>query len=187
MKGFPNWGRWVFAIAWGLTACQDPVMITPPTQSFGDSLNTAQTEQSPRFSYDGRYLVFASDRKGQRQIYLYDRTGGQMIALPGLNMPNTWQDQPDISADGRYIVYVSEQSGKPDIWLYDRQALETKNLTENLLGESRHPTISGNGRFISFENNRTGQWDLMLYDRGLGIDLSLPQPLSSPNSAGSSK
>lgn len=165
----------------GLTACQDDQFITPPVQTLGNGLNTRQTEQSPRFSYDGRYLVFASDRRGQREIWLYDRTNGKVLPLPGLNQSQTWQDQPDISADGRYIVYVSEQSGKPDIWIYDRQSLESKNLTENLLGESRHPSISGNGRFIAFENNRSGQWDIMLYDRGLGIDLSLPQlPAAAP-------
>jgi Tol biopolymer transport system component len=164
----------------GLSACQDSEFVTPPPQAFGNGLNTPQTEQSPQFSYDGRYLVFASDRNGQREIFLYDRTQGKVLPLPGLNRTRTWQDQPDISADGRYIIYVSEQSGKPDIWLYDRETLEAKNLTENLLGESRKPSISGNGRFIAFENNRSGQWDVMLYDRGFGIELSLPQPAASP-------
>lgn len=163
----------------GLTACQESAFITPPVQPFGNSLNTPQSDQAPQLSYDGRYLVFASDRLGQREIFLYDRTRGKALPLPGLNRPQTWQDQPDISADGRYIAYVSEQSGKPDIWIYDRESLDAKNLTENLLGESRRPSISGNGRLIAFENNRSGQWDIMLYDRGIGIDLSLPQPPTS--------
>jgi Tol biopolymer transport system component len=169
----------LIAAVLGLTACQDGQFITPPVQPFGNSLNTPQTEQFPQFSYDGRYLVFASDRQGSRQIYLYDRTQGKVLSLPGLNRPGIWQDQPDVSADGRYIVYISEQSGKPDIWLYDRESLEAQNLTENLLGECRHPSISGNGRLIAFENNRSGQWDVMLYDRGVGINLSLPQLPSS--------
>jgi Tol biopolymer transport system component len=173
-----EWRGWVslIGVAIAVSGCQDPVSITPPPQALGNSLNSLHAEQFPRFNYDGRYLVFASDRRGQREIYLYDRIRGQLQPLPGLNRPSTWQDQPDISADGRYIVYLSEQTGKPDIWLYDRQTFTPKNLTENWLGEARHPSISGNGRFITFESNRNGQWDVVLLDRGTGIDLSLPAP-----------
>jgi Tol biopolymer transport system component len=163
-----------------LSSCQDSGLIAPPVQSFGGGINTDRAEQSPQLSYDGRYLAFASDRQGQRSIYLYDRVSNQLVPLPGLNLPNTWQDQPDVSADGRYIVYLSEQSGKPDIWLYDRQTLRAQNLSEKLLGEVRHPSISGNGRTVAFESNRTGQWDLIFYDRGLGVEISPPQPLDTP-------
>jgi Tol biopolymer transport system component len=105
----------------------------------------------------------------------------RLVPLPGLNQAKTYQDQPDISADGRYIVYVSEQSGKPDIYIYDRQTLQTKNLTENILGEVRRPTISGNGRFIAFESNRFGQWNLEIFARGGEISPSLPPINSSPS------
>ncbi|MDJ0732383.1 MAG: biopolymer transporter [Crocosphaera sp.] len=157
-----------------LIGCTDSGFITPPTQPLGNVLNTRSSEQHPRFSYEGRYLVFASDRQGKRSIWLYDRIRGRLLPLPGLNQPGTVQDQPDISADGRYIVYVSEQEGKQDIFVYDRQTLRGENITKNLLGEVRHPTISGNGRLIAFESNRSGQWDIIIYDRGLKIPLSLP-------------
>lgn len=157
-----------------LNSCQTSGFVTPPTQNLGSGLNTFHNEQQPRFSYDGRYLVFTSDRGGQRQIFLYDFPNHRFLPLPGLNTPGIMQDQPDISADGRYLVYVSEQSGKPDIWVYDRQEITSKNLTASWLGEVRHPTISGNGRLIAFESNRTGQWDLVIYDRGLNVELSPP-------------
>lgn len=163
-----------------LIGCQTSGFITPPIQNLGSSLNTFSSEEQPRFSYDGRYLVLTSDRTGQRQVLLYDTQRHQFIPLPGLNTPGIMQDQPDISADGRYIVYVSEQSGKPDIWLYDRQGFSTQNLTQNHLGEVRHPTLSGNGRLVAFESNRQGQWDIILYDRGLNIELSLPKPEKNP-------
>jgi len=149
-----------------LGGCSDAGFVTPPQQLLGNTLNTPSSEDNPRFNYDGRYLVFASDRRGQRTIYLFDRVANRLVPLPGLNQAKTYQDQPDISADGRYIVYVSEQSGKPDIYIYDRQTLQTKNLTENILGEVRRPTISGNGRFIAFESNRFGQWNLEIFARG---------------------
>ena len=163
------------ALAMSLGSCQETGFIAPLPQDLGSSLNTTRNEQNSRLSYDGRYLVFASDRGRQRGIWLYDLVARRLVPLPGVNQPNNFQDQPDISADGRYLVYVSEQSGKSDIWFYDRQTFEAKNITQNLLGEVRRPSISGNGRFISFETNRSGQWDLVIYDRGINIDVSLPK------------
>lgn len=164
----------------GLSSCSEAGFITPPTQELIGSINTTTTEQYPNFSYDGRYLVFASDRQSQRTIYLYDLQKRRLVPIPGLNQLGILQDQPAISADGRYIVYVSELAGKPDIFVYDRQTLKTENITKNILGEVRHPTISGNGRLIAFESNRFGQWNIEVYDRGTNIPLSLPQGLPSP-------
>lgn len=158
----------------GLVSCQDEGFLTPPPELFGGGINSLSGERSPRFSYDGRYIVFASDRQGQRRILLYDVQQRSSIALPGLNQPRVMYDQPDISADGRYIVYISEERGKPDVFLYDRQTFRSKNITENLDFEVSNPAISGNGRFISFAANRSGQWDIEIYDRGTDTDLSLP-------------
>lgn len=172
MKWYPKQRRkrWMgvgLASLMGLFGCGDTAYIPPPTPNLGGSLNTLSAEAHPRFSHDGRYLVFVSDRQGQRRILLYDRQSQRLLPLLGLNPPGILLDQPDISADGRYIVYVSEQSGKPDIWLYDRQTNDSKNLTQNWLGEVRYPTISGDGRVIAFESNRSGQWDIVIYERNL--------------------
>jgi Tol biopolymer transport system component len=170
------------AISLLLSSCQETGFIAPLPQDLGNALNSKRAEENPNFSYDGRYLVFASDRGKQRQILLYDVAARRLVPLPGVNQPGRFQDQPDISADGRYLVYISEQSGKSDVWFYDRQTMESQNITQDWQGEVRHPTISGNGRWIGFENNRTGQWDLAIYDRGMNTEPSLPStiPLPSP-------
>ncbi|MEO8891243.1 MAG: biopolymer transporter [Coleofasciculaceae cyanobacterium] len=175
-------------LIWGLSGCLNSFLdgfnsrgfVTPPTQTLGATLNSIAPDQEPRYSYDGRYLVFSSDRLAQRSIYLYDVQQRRLIDLPGLNQPRSLQEQPDISADGRYIVYISEQQGKPDVFVYDRQSLQAEPITEDILAEVRHPTISGNGRFIAFESMRSGQWDIEIYDRGAGVELSLPSGLSAP-------
>ncbi len=81
-----------------LGGCSDAGFVTPPQQLLGNTLNTPSSEDNPRFNYDGRYLVFASDRMGQRTIYLFDRVANRLVPLPGLNQAKTYQDQPDISA-----------------------------------------------------------------------------------------
>lgn len=163
-----------------LSSCQNSRYITPPTQSINASLNSPSAEGQPNFSYNGRYLIYDSDRNAKRSVYLYDLQRRRKIILPGLNQPGSMQSQGDISADGRYIVYRSEQLGKSDIYLYDRVATKSQNLTGSFIGEVRHPTISGDGRFIAFEGNRTGQWDIEIYDRGSGIDFSTPSNFGSP-------
>ena len=159
----------------GLSGCQSSRYITPTTQAINTTLNSVFAEGSAHFSYDGRYLVYSSDRNAQRSVFLYDLQRRRLIPLPGLNQPGSMQSQADISADGRYLVYVSEQLGKTDIFLYDRNSSRSQNLTRSFIGEVRHPSISGNGRFIAFEGNRSGQWDIEIYDRGVGIDFSQPR------------
>lgn len=171
--------KFLIAIALlSLLGCEGSKFITPPAQTINAKLNSSNSEGSPNFSYDGRYLVYNSDRNAKRSIFLYDLRNRRLIPIPGLNQPGSMQYQGDISANGRYIVYVSEQLGKTDIFLYNRLTSRSQNLTKNFIGEVRHPAISGNGRFVSFEGNRFGQWDIEIYDRGVGIDFSQP-----PNSA----
>ena len=165
-----------------VSSCQNSRYITPPTQKVGATLNSVAAEGNPHFSYDGRYLVYTSDRASKRSVYLYDLQRRRSVTLPGLNRVGSMQSQPDISADGRYIVYLSEQLGKSDIFLYDRQTAKSENLTKNFIGEVRYPSISGNGRFVTFEGNRLGQWDIEIYDRGSGIDFSTPGSFLLPKS-----
>jgi Tol biopolymer transport system component len=68
-----------------LGGCSDAGFVTPPQQLLGNTLNTPSSEDNPRFNYDGRYLVFASDSRGQRTIYLFDRVANRLVPLPGLN------------------------------------------------------------------------------------------------------
>ncbi|NES73064.1 MAG: biopolymer transporter, partial [Okeania sp. SIO2D1] len=76
----------------GLTSCSDRGFVTPPSQNLGTNLNSKVAELHPHFSYDGRYLVFASDRRNQRAIFLYELASQRLLQLPGLNQPGSMQD-----------------------------------------------------------------------------------------------
>lgn len=165
---------WLCVIAFlglALVACQDGNFVTPPADPLGTNLNSFHSELNPRLSDDGRYLVFSSDRRQQRRIFLYDLSQRKLLPLPGLHQPNIFYDQPDISRNGRYLVYISEQEGKTNIYLYDRQTFQSKNLTRTYLGQVKNPTISGDGRWIAFEGDHRGQWDIEVIDRGVQPDL----------------
>lgn len=146
-----------------IVGCQSFQAIIPPVLPGG--INSNYPEESPAYSSDGNYLVFTSDRHGQRDIFLYDFSQKKLVSLPNLNRFNSSQDRPAISGDGRYIVYVSTERGKTDIFLYDRQKQKAELLSANIKGSVDNPTISGDGRRIAFQASQLGQWKIVLLER----------------------
>ena len=149
-------------IFWLISGCQGGVNTTTPILPGG--INSNSPEEHPNYSNDGRYLVFASDRRGQRDIFLYDFEQNGLVDLPNLNHGNSSQDQPAISNDGRYIVYLSTERGKTDIFIYDRQTQRSDLLTGNIKGSVRNPTISGDGTKVAFQSSQLGQWKIVLLE-----------------------
>ena len=158
----PLW-RFLLLITVLMSGCSRALWIKPQVPTGG--LNSRFAEAHPAYSSDGRYLVFASDRRGQRNIYLFDLQQRRLVSLPNLNHRDSSQDQPSMSADGRYIAYISNERGKTDVMVYDRQRQRSELLTVNVKGSVRHPTISGDGSQIAFEASQLGQWNIVIIDR----------------------
>jgi len=155
----------------GLGGCAGPQLLSFPFDPGGRSLNSPFAELHPRIS--GRYIVFASDRRGSQDIYLYDTISRNLIDLPGLNAIDLMASSPAISENGRFIVFAGTRQGQSGIYFYDRDLRQLRNLTENLKAEVRNPSITADGNMIAFESNATGQWDVLLYNR-------FGQPLNGP-------
>lgn len=150
-------------IAIAISGCDSTVFLEPQIPVGG--VNSRFADENPSYSSDGRYLAFASDRNGQRDIFVFDLQDRRLIYLPNLNRGDSSQDQPALSGDGRFIVYVSTERGKPDIMLYDRQNLRSQLLTANVKGTVSHPTINGDGSKIAFQTRQSGQWKIAIIDR----------------------
>jgi len=152
----------ILLIGMGLSGCRHPLLITPEIPTGG--LNTKSPEEYPTYSGDGRYLAFASERQGHRDIYLFDLQQKRLVSLPNLNRRDSSQDQPGLSFDGRYLVYVSTERGKPDVMVYDRRVQRSTLLTANVRGSVRQPTITGDGSQVAFQTSQLGEWNIAIVD-----------------------
>ena len=145
-----------------LTSCRHPLLTTPEIPTGG--LNSKSPEEYPTYSGDGRYLAFASERQGHRDIYLFDLQQKRLVSLPNLNRRDSSQDQPALNFDGSYLVYVSTERGKPDIMVYDRNQQRSILLTANVRGSVRQPTITGDGSQVAFQTSQLGEWNIAIVD-----------------------
>jgi Tol biopolymer transport system component len=86
------------------------------TRRWSKVTSSAGAETAPVWSPDGRYLAYAAERDGLRQIYRTDANGaGQELRLtdgPHPKLPWDW------SQDGRYLLYAEQhpQTGS-DLWI----------------------------------------------------------------------
>lgn len=147
----------------GCLGCSGSLLTQPEIIPGG--INSNAPEEYPAYSHDGRYLAFASDRRGQRDIFLYDLSGKRLISLPNLNRRDSAQDQPSLNTNGRYLAYVSTERGKTDVFVYDRQKQTTELLTVNIKGSVQQPTISGDGSRVAFQASQLGQWKIVMINR----------------------
>ncbi|MFW6359576.1 MAG: TolB family protein [Chroococcales cyanobacterium] len=145
-----------------VSGCSGILFQTPEIPIGG--LNSQFADEYPAYNGDGRYLAFASDRNGRRNIYLYDLEQRRLVSLPNLNRRDSSQDQPSLSNDGRYIAYVSTERGKTDVLVYDRQQQRSQLLTANIRGEVQHPTISGDGSSVAFQTTQGGNWNIAIVE-----------------------
>ncbi|MEX0271268.1 TolB family protein [Leptolyngbyaceae cyanobacterium UHCC 1019] len=160
-------------MALSLSGCATTRSLNFPFDPGGRSLNSPFAEIQPAIA--GRYIVFASDRRGSQDIYLYDMIGRNLVEVPGLNTLDMIESNPVISENGRYIAYVGTRGGVTDIYLYDRDTRQARNLTESLKAEVRNPSISADGNAIAFQSSVNGQWDIVILNR---FGQAIAQPTS---------
>lgn len=170
MKRF-LWSIGILALS--LSGCANSRSLNFPFDPGGRSLNSPFAEMQPAIA--GRYIVFASDRRGSQDIYLYDTVGRNLVEVPGLNTLDVSESSPVISENGRYIAYVGARGGLTDVYLYDRDTRQARNLTGALNAEVRSPSISADGNAIAFQSSANGQWDILVYNR-------FGQPITQPAS-----
>lgn len=110
-------------------------------------------DSEPRFSPDGRHIVYISDRSGANNVWIADADGSQPRALT--SDPNTGYISPSWTPDGRYIL-VSRKSPEYynsayELWMYDVEGGSGVRVTRAKASEDAPPDTWHNalGAFAS--------------------------------------
>src|ERR1044072_6189061 len=139
-------------------------------------LGGASWEWQPRFSPDGKWIAYTSDRDGGDNIWVMDPDGKnrRQVTKETQRLLNT----PDWTPDGQYILtrkhFVDTRSlGAGEIWMYHIngggkgvQLTERPNWTANI-GE---PVGDPNGRFVYFVASTAFDYNKNVYDTIYWID-----------------
>jgi Tol biopolymer transport system component/DNA-binding winged helix-turn-helix (wHTH) protein len=106
----------------------------------------------PRYSPDGRRIVFTSDRSGYREIWVCGAGGENPASLTSLK---TYSGSPRWSPDGRHIAFDARTEGNWEIYVIAAEGGTPRRLASHTSEDSR-PSWSSDGRWIYFRSDRSG-------------------------------
>ncbi|MBC6981303.1 amidohydrolase family protein [Caulobacter sp. 17J80-11] len=123
-------------------------------------------DMQPRYSPNGKWIAFTSDRGGGDNIWIMDRDGSNVrqVTKETFRLLN----QADWSPDSEYIVarkhFTSARSlGAGEMWLYHRSGGDGLQLTKKRTEQkdTNEPAFSPDGRYVYFSDDATpgGQFE----------------------------
>ncbi|HSF25466.1 MAG TPA: hypothetical protein VLE20_14670, partial [Blastocatellia bacterium] len=113
---------------------------------------------SPAVSPDGRFVYFAYDITGARQVWRVDRDGSNPVQLTA----GSGGDTLNCSPDGKWIVYSNPATDRPTIWKVAAEGGEPVQLTPNA---ARLVAISPDGKLVAclYSSEQTNmEWRIAL-------------------------
>ncbi|MEO8671561.1 MAG: winged helix-turn-helix domain-containing protein [Tahibacter sp.] len=119
--------------------------------------SSTRAEAWPAFAPNDDRLVFASNRGGDSQLWLYEpgaRTSYQLTHHKNVEVAN-----PNWSPDGRRVLYVVRGAGHSRLYSIDVDSGQTRVQTDENENVS-FGTYSYDGRSIFFVSDRKGPWQL---------------------------
>ena len=117
-------------------------------------------DMQPRFSPNGKWIAFTSDRAGGDNIWIMNRDGSnpKQVTKEDFRLVNS----PSWTPDSEYIVvrkhFSSTRSlGAGEMWLYHRSGGEGLQLTKrpNEQKDAGEPAFSPDGRYVYFSQDTT--------------------------------
>jgi imidazolonepropionase-like amidohydrolase/Tol biopolymer transport system component len=117
-------------------------------------------DMQPRFSPNGRWIAFTSDRSGGDNIWYMDRDGSspKQVTKETFRLLN----QPAWTPDSEFLVarkhFTSERSlGAGEMWLYHRTGGDGVQMTKKRTDQkdTGEPAFSPDGRYLYFSDDVT--------------------------------
>jgi tricorn protease len=118
--------------------------------------STPAAESNPRFSPDGEWIAFNSNRSGNQAVYIVSISGGTPKRL-------TWHPNPATvcgwSPDGKQILYATSRDNAPTgfarLWTVSREGGPSTTLTRQWAADG---SFSPDGNLIVID--RIQRWDV---------------------------
>ncbi len=122
-------------------------------------------DRQPRYTPDGKGLVFTSNRTGNNDIWQLDLVSGRLRPLT--THPDTDWD-PMVAPDGAALYWSSNRSGKFEIWTAAPDGTRGRALTA-FGASAQNPTVSPDGKDIFFtvsDHPQYGLWRMKMDGSG---------------------
>jgi len=129
------------------------------------SASSSRIDQNPRFSPDGRRVVFVSTRTGTFQVWIANADGTGAFQLTSVTMP--WVGSPSWSPDGSTILFDALNNGRFEIYAVSAAG----GTPRRVMASSGHDAVakySRDGRWIYFTSSRKGDFQIWRMPAGGG-------------------
>jgi hypothetical protein len=138
--------------------------VVPPGGGAAQRIDGTQDRvQRPRWSPDGRQVVYAGASGGERGIRIHSLASGEVRAVGS----GRWLDlHPDWHPGGERIVFSSDRRGSGfDIWELDLPTGLEWRLSDRR-GDEIDPAWSATGDDLVYVHHEGADWSLVLRERG---------------------
>ena len=132
---------------------EEPTTIIETT---GDPTEEPTIPPKKPIEYGEKWIVFASDMNGDRDLYRI-KLDGTGLDLLMANEQHDYYAAP--SPDGKLIAYSSEVNGHWDIFIMNPDGTDKKQLTTHPADDA-YPAWSPDGKYIFFQSNRDGNSEI---------------------------
>jgi Tol biopolymer transport system component len=112
----------------------------------------------PAMSPDGTQFLFVSGQDDDREIYLADVNGSNVLQLTNNQAVDIW---PAWSPDGSRIAFNSDRNGNVEIYVMDADGANQTRLTDTPAKEFV-ATWSPDGTRLAFKSDRDGDMEIYL-------------------------
>ncbi len=124
--------------------------------------NNKYNDENPRWSPDGSWIAFDSDRGGDKNIFIMKPDGNEHVKITANRATDM---QPTWMPDSRRLVFESNRTERGDLYLIDIDERKPKVLfATNKAGHNGGADVSPDGSKVVYMSNRFIGWDIFLGD-----------------------